>query len=124
MSKFLQLDIYNDTSDNKELSFTVNRTEDIIDNQNRDLSIGISRFYIPSDLITPYSTISSNILGSYKIGMHVKELNGVSNKYFTLPLEKSSSIVDIMNSCNYSLLRGYYDMIRTMGNIPSSGNVD
>lgn len=124
MSKFLQLDIYNDTNDNLPLSFTVNRTEDIINNENRNLSIGISRFFIPSDLITPYSTVSSNILGSYKIGMHVKELNGVSNKYFVSNLDKSSSIVDIMNSCNYALIAGYYNMIRSMGNVPSSGNVD
>jgi hypothetical protein len=124
MSKFLQLDIYNDTNDNLPLSFTVNRTEDIINNENRNLSIGISRFFIPSDLITPYSTVSSNILGSYKIGMHVKELNGVSNKYFVSNLDKSSSIVDIMNSCNYALIAGYYNMIRSMGNSPSSGNVD
>lgn len=122
-SQFLQLDIYNDTTDNLPLSFTVNRTEDIINNQDRDLSIGISRFYIPSDLITPYST-SSNMLGSYKIGLYVKELNGSSNKYFTSTLSKSGSIVDIMNSCNYSLIDGYYSLIRSMGNVPNSGAVD
>ncbi len=116
----MDLDIINNTSDNMAVQFTVNRADDLIDNKNQDWSVGISRFYIPTDLLKPYNISSTNaVLNSYKIGLYMPELNGITNIYKSIDLSSynNSSIVDLMNNCNRAILKNYYDLVRGSGSV-------
>ena len=121
-SKQLELDYYNDTDTNQNLVFSVAREDYILDNDVNDYLVGVSRFFIPSDAVTPFKQ-SSTTLTDYSVGLYMRNLGGTPavtlDKYVVLPLydtltHKSNSQTDLLDNCNSRLIESFYSMFESV----------
>ena len=114
-SKFLNLDLFNNTTSPMPLSLQVNRQESLLDNQDRRWLVGVNRFHIPSELIPAYNPNSAiHPLANYEIGYYSPNYGGITNNNVIIPVldqtvdEPVNSIADLTNILNHKLSAVHY----------------
>ena len=122
MSLDIDVDIVNDTTSNIVATQLVRREDPILDLAN-EWKVGVTRFYIPSDAITPFHT--SNDMSSHVAGIIFPSIEQQTNVNQIVPmysqaLFQSNTTADFINNLNLTIKKSYYTVMKYICQI--SGN--